>query len=381
MDRVHQLRRAGSVFVLVVVGVAPLACGDEPAETGPDPAASSTSTAGTKNRALVDNQVKAAMKDVAPDPAATGQSQDGPPPKGIFASGEGAKALARDEKLSLIDAGAADGRRKVGTFGPKLEGVFGLQVAQSSQPGGVRPVVDYTIRLATPEKEEAAAPAASATAATAPPGPTSVRFTILKAAPAAQQPGQIPAELGKVLATVEGSRFDAQVLPNGRLVALKTTYAEKLEQAGLREFVDIARSALTLFFPPMPPEPVGTGGFWIIGDRADLKGMDMIRYRVTKLTEATDDELTFELDVRHYVADPTQVPNLVRGQGLTAQAFEGPGKGLIKRRPNQFIPTMGEVVSQMVVYLAKAEQPEQAQPVQFSLRARLAAAELKKASD
>lgn len=328
----------------------------------------STATAGNKNKALVDNKVKAAMKDVKADPSAA-VINDGPPAAGIFAAGDGAKALARDGKLNLVDKGKGT-KVKVDGFG-SVDGAFLLQVAQSSQPGGTRPVVDYTIKVRGPKAETDDAEAApSATAA--PAGGIPVSFVIAKAKPSQTQQGQLPEGFDKIIASVEGSRFDVKLAPNGAFTEIKTVYGKGLEQAVMREFVDMARSALTLFFPAMPSEPVGKDGFWIMGDKANLEGMDLIRYRVTKLSEVQADLFTFEIDVRHYVADPFQVPNLVRGKGLAAKAFEGPGKGVVMRKKGSFIPDQAEVVSQMVVYLANPENPQQAQPVQFSLQARLA---------
>ncbi len=332
-----------------------------------DPA--STATAGNKNKALVDNKVKAAMKDVKADPSAA-VANDGPPSTGIFAAGDGAKALARDGKLNLVDKGTGT-KVKVGGFGP-IDGAFLLQVTQSSQPGGTRPVVDYTIKVRGPKPEKADAEAAPSATAAPSAGAIPVSFVIAKAKPAPTQQGQLPEGFGKMIASVEGSRFDVKLAPNGGFTEVKTVYGKGIEQAIMREFVDMARASLTLFFPAMPIEPVGKGGFWIRGDKANLEGMDLLRYRVTKLSEVQADLFTFEIDVRHYVADPFQVPNLARGKGLAAKAFEGPAKGVVMRKKGSFIPDQAEVVSQMVVYLADPENPQQAQPVQFSLRARLA---------
>jgi len=369
MKAMHRSRIISSTCTIAaLIAGFTLGCGDK-TEAGPDAAASATAT-GNKNEALLDNKVKEAMKDVEASPSASAPSGEGPPQTGIFAAGEGAKALARDSKLSLIEKGA-DPKLKVDDLGA-VGGAFLLQVSQASQPGGVRPTVDYTIKIRGPQADGEAKPAATATSTAAQAWPAPVSFVIVKATPSQQQQGQLPGGFDKLISAVEGSRVDAMLQQNGRLTDLKTVYGEGIDQVALREFVDIARSALTLFFPPMPAEKVGKGGFWIMGDQANVEGMDLIRYRVTKLTEMTDDLLTFELDVRNYVADPTQVPNLVRGKGLSAKAFEGPGKGIIQRKKGNFIPEQAQVVSQMVVYLASPDNPEQAQPVQFTLQARLA---------
>jgi len=349
------------IILLLLLGLS-LGCEEKNQPTA-DPA--SSATAGNKNKGLVDNKVKAAMEDVKADPSAA-VANNGPPPTGIFPAGDGAKALARDGKLNLVDEGTG-AKVKVDGYGA-IGGAFLLQVAQSSQPGGTRPMVDYTFEVRGPkaEKGDGAEAAPSATAA------IPVSFVIAKAKPSQTQQGQLPEGFDKMISSVEGSRFDMKLAPNGAFTEIKTIYGKGLDQAVMREFVDMARAALTLFFPPMPKEQVGKGSYWIMGDEANLEGMNLIRYRVTKLTEVQDELLTFEIDVRHYVADPFQVPNAARGKGLAAQAFQGPSKGVVMRKKGSFIPDQAEVVSQMVVYLADPEKPQQAQPFQFSLQARLA---------
>lgn len=334
-----------------------VACKDDPP---PSPSAAPT-TAAPEPEAKIKSVFTADPAGTAPPPG------QGPPATGVFAAGEADKAHAKDAPatIEVIDKG---GEPRVALRPPialtdsqTVRLLIGLRMS-----GGVLPNVVYTLKLSSPKKdgdeEDAAATEARPLVA-----------TIADAELAAEQPGQIPEPLKKVIKEVKGSRIETTVLPSGALSRSKIEYGEDLKEQGVKAFVDSIGDVLGFFFSPYPEEPIGKGGYWISHDRLSIQSLDLVRYRVTKVEELKGDEVLLSVQLRHYLAGGDISALVGKEQpGLVAGAFESAGQAQLARKTGALVPATGEMRTPFTIVITMESNPQaQAQPVQFDMQARL----------
>ncbi|MEQ9321209.1 MAG: hypothetical protein RIF41_18745, partial [Polyangiaceae bacterium] len=248
----------------------------------------------------MDPKLAAAVKSAA---VADAPADDGPPANGVFAAGAADKAHAPGAPvdITVIDKGAEP--REV--IRPKLDMAKGgtmTVVMSRAIPGGVLPPVVFTLVVKTGEIEEGEEPDSRP-----------ISFTVKSAKPGELQPGQKNApDIDKMLETLVGTKIETTVSKRGELGQEKLVVGEKVKSpmdlfaAGLSDVVG-------LFFSPMPADPVGVGASWIAHDRTQYAGMNVVRYRVTKLEKKQGDQMALSVDVRLYAIDDKQQPDIAQG--------------------------------------------------------------------
>jgi len=340
-----------------------------------------------KNQAVMDKNIQDAVQSAAVMPSAAATADTGPPASGVFAPGDADKAHmpGAPASVEVIAAGSAPLQNLTPTAGLAKPKRFMLSIARTTMPGGPRPVVDYVIeaKLAgqqgegkdakAAKKPAEAAPSATASAAAAPPAPIPAKrplvFTVVKATPAQQQPGALPEGFTKLLKSVEGSQILATLTPNGAILGEQARVSKDMNP-GLQEFVEVLTEVLGLFMSPMPAEPVGVGGYWIAADRAKSAGINVMRYRVTKVEQMKGDEVAFSLDLRQYAVSQDEHPSMVKA-GAIIVGMNARGKATFVRKRGELLPITGELKAPMVVQLANPQQPQAAQPIQYETTVRL----------
>ena len=302
----------------------------------------------------MDPKLAAAVKSAAVTEA---PSDDGPPPNGVFADGaaDEAHAPGAPVEITLIDKGAEP--REV--IRPQLDMAKGgtMKVVMSRAiPGGVLPPVIFTLAVRTGEIEEGAEPDSRP-----------ITFTVKSAKPGELQPGQQNApDIDKMLETLVGTKIETTVSKRGELGQEKLVAGEKVKSP-MDLFAAGLSDVLGLFFSPMPADPVGVGASWIAHDRTQFAGMNVVRYRVTKLEKKDGDQMAFSVDVRMYAIDDEQQPDIAQGEAVL-MAFQATGKGAYTVAGGSLLPTSGQLQVPVVAQLASPKQPQRVIPLQFETK-------------
>lgn len=345
--------RVGSWVVPVLVSCSALAgCNDD---AGGKPKDDPKEDAGVAPPGM-DPKLAAAVKSaaVAEAPAAV---EDGPPPNGVFAPGAADKAHAPGAPVDItVIAKGGEPRQELR---PQLDMAKGgtMKVVMSRAiPGGMLPPVVFTLAVKTGDIEEGAEPDSRP-----------ISFTVKSAKPGELEPGQKNApDIDKMLETLVGTKIETSVSKRGELGQEKLVVGEKVKSP-MDLFAAGLSDVLGLFFSPMPAEPVGVGASWIAHDRTQYAGMNVVRYRVTKLEKKEGDQMAFSVDVRMYAIDDKQQPDIAQGEAVL-MAFQATGKGAYTVAGDSLLPTSGQLQVPVVAQLASPQQPQRVIPLQFETK-------------
>jgi hypothetical protein len=310
-------------------------------------------------------------------------ADDGPPPNGVFPPGVADKRQPADKPLTvtMIDNGS-DPKAKFLPVNTFLEGQpFELTVVfvEGRAPQAVKMDLVATFPKVGGEdnkgdakkppkkdapdgddaKEEEAPKPEPITAATA------IHFTI--AGIRAHEELPLPKETLDKYNTLRGTRVAGVIMPNGALTGETFELAKKADPSTLsavRALVDM----ISLFFTPYPKDPVGLGGYWIASDRANMGGLDLVRYRVFKVEQQKGDELVLSVDLRLYAASPSAVPQGAPA-GSIALKFQGQGKAAMTRKRGQLLPIEGQLQAPIALQYAPSPDAQTGQMFQLQYAA------------
>lgn len=332
--------------------VASAGCDDD---AGSGPKDDAKEDAGTAPPGM-DPKLAAAVKSaaVADAPAS---ADDGPPANGVFAAGAADKAHAPGApiEITVIDKGSEPRE----ALRPKLDMAEGgtMKVVMSRAiPGGQLPPVVFTLAVKTGEIEEGAEPDSRP-----------ITFAVKSVKPGELQPGQQNApDIDKMLETLVGTKIETSVSKRGELGQEKLVVGDKVKSP-MDLFAAGLSDVIGLFFSPMPDEPVGVGASWIAHDRTQYAGMNVVRYRVTKLEKKQGDQMAFSVDVRLYAVDDKQQPDIAQGEAVL-MAFQATGKGAYTLAGDSLLPTSGQLQMPVVAQLASPQQPQRVIPLQFETK-------------
>jgi hypothetical protein len=330
----------------------------------------------------MDPNIDKAVKSVAGKGTASAAASEGPPPNGVFAAGEADKKHppGAAAKVDLIDKGSE----------PRvsLEPILALPGPTTMRVAVQRPMseqamltIEYQLAVhlgaEAPKGDDkgrvapAATAAASAEPAAPPTGPQPIVFVVQSAAMAQEKGGPRPSdELDKILATLKGARIVGTLAENGALGGLRYEMP-KGTQPELGDLAAGLGEALELFFSPLPAEPVGLGGYWIASDRATVAGMQLVRYRVTKIDQLQGDDVALMVDIRLYAVDDKQLPPIQGDQEVVLGALDAQGKAVVTRKKSGLLPTSGQMQTKMGLQIAAAANPQMNQGVQIVTAAKV----------
>jgi hypothetical protein len=335
---------------LVLLG----ACQSEPPKA--DKPKDDKTEQGAEQKPVIDNKIASAMQAAAQAEAEQGQgAQAGaPPPDGILGPEAADRELAAGKPAELTLGGAGGtpklslgmGELKAGD-GPKGTLEVSYRIA-----GSVVPTIDYGFQVQRTAATES--------------DPLRTKFALLKATPAADQPGRLPPTMAAEVAKLNGSSVEfassAQGLPLG---------AAKLEaknkDPALVPLVESAATALGELVVPRPESPVGPGAFWMVKTRESFNGADVVAYRMVKVESVTGDVAELSVNTRRYLAGST-----LALEGLpphTLREFRAEGSASLSLRQGAAYPHQGKVRESMLALVAPNDQPGQALPVQSDLSA------------
>jgi hypothetical protein len=332
------------------------ACQSEPPKV--ETAKTDKAEGGAEQKPVLDNKIASAMQAAAQAEAAQVQAgQAGaPPPDGILGLEAADREIAQG-KPAEVTLGGAGGTPKVSLGTGELKAGDGpkgtLQVSYRIG-GSVVPTIEYGFQV------QRAAPAEAE--------PVRTRFALLKAAPAADQPGRLPPNMAAEVAKLNGSSVEFTSTRQGLPLGAAKVEAKNNEPE-LVPLVESASTALTELVLPRPEVPVGPGAFWMVKSRESFNGGDVVVYRMVKVEAVNGDVAELSVTTRRYLAGKT-----LALEGLpphTIREFRGEGTASLSLRQGSAYPHQGKVRESMLALVAPNDQPGQAIPVQSDLSATL----------
>ncbi len=314
------------------------------------------------NQPIVGGKLGAALASAAAAAGSSGPAKgaakgdDAPPENGIFAAAEADRRHPKDAppKIDVISEGADP---KV-QLTPKLDAPeqkvtvnVGLRLNQNRLPP-----LDFALSI-KPDKPKGDKPKDGAAAA----GPVRLAATVQGATVPASTP--VPKEFSDTLAKLKGTVVRYDLTPVGAATGFAVE-APKGAEEGLEVVFDALIDAISMFTVPVPPKPVGKDGLWIAGDRAKTAaGVEVVRYRVFKVTSIDEGGVTLSVDIRQYAAADKLKLDTAPGQKseMPMDAFESQGKGTAVWKADAFLPVRGDFSERLGARLASPQGAQQQQ--------------------
>jgi hypothetical protein len=324
--------------------------------------------AGAVNRtAQVDPSLAKAVAAASAKPAAaTGDAAGGPPPSGIFDPGEADKQIKKGAP-AIVTIGSAGNQPRVklrGSHfvpGSKQKGV--IQVAVQSDPRQPPLPIDFEMSF-----EAQAVPAAEGAGSNV---PTKV---VAKVESAKYAVTGVPAQMAVEVGNFKGSRVEYEVGPNGAAQNFTPIVSKAAEQAkgnqsqGAQSFQAL-NDALATITIPYPDDPVGNGAFWMATTREGVMGLDLVTYRMIKVTRATPEQVTLTIGTKRYAADTSfNIPGLP--ENYTLAEFQSAADGTMMLTVGQPVPHQALLKLNLGALLIPANNPDEQGQLQVQGQAR-----------
>lgn len=336
------MRTPSSLIVLVFAAVAAGALGCEDKKPAPDSTKTDGGT-GADKYASADPKLEKAIQAAA---SASAAATAGPPATGIFevAIADQKHPKGAPTKVDMVSDGAdpkialspqadasADAARSA-AYGPAA-----LEVAVELNQRVALPTIDFAMVLGPGKKDEG--------------GADWLVGSILKATPARQQMGQLPAGSDKEIATLQGTELRVKLSPDGResdsLVELSKTAKPDLGDELSRN----AAEMLVFSTVPLPPKPVGVGAQWIAETRMPLSGVDALAYRAYRVKSIDGNRLHLTVEVKAYAVGK-EVNILGIPKGATFEQFDAQSQGELELVRGETVARKSDLQQRIVMIFA-----------------------------
>ena len=322
--------------------------------------------------------VAAASPGMQRGPAPAVKNGEGPPPNGVFAPGEADRQMPKSgaPKITLGGTGSpplVDLSSAKFAVGWKRQGKIQL-VIQSDPRQGALPL-DFSVvaELLKPKNPEpgAAQPAGVQPGAAEPKsnvGPMTLRLRIERARVAkAGGAGELDSDLAKMT----GSRIEYEIAPNG----VGSGYRYELAKGANAALSDLMRSLTEVMATvtlPFPEAPIGSGGLWMATTRDDVRGLDLVSYRLTKVTGVSGQTAELELNTKRYATGVDfTMPGVEAGTKLTLDQFQSTADGSLRSEVGLPVPVEAKIALTLQAVVVPEAQPNQRLTVQAQTRATL----------
>ncbi|HVW30530.1 MAG TPA: hypothetical protein VHC69_34470 [Polyangiaceae bacterium] len=220
------------------------------------------------------------------------EARQGPPESGVYAPGAADKELkigdppkfimgltGSEPKVQLTPAPAKPAKR--------LEGK--VEVGIQTGPRSAMPTIE--LGLTTEPADKTDSPAA---------GPLELLVKASSAKLAADQPGQLPPGADKQIGKLKGSHFTMQIVGNSAHVTALEPAKDVDESLAL--VLRAASDAWAFTMQPVPTNPVGKDGFWMVESREQYLGLDAVVWRMYKVVEAKPQSVMLDVSVKRLVS-------------------------------------------------------------------------------
>lgn len=344
----------------LLVALALAGCGDE------KKAQTADADAGADQgppKAVLDGKLAAAVKAAeSSQGSSSSKGGDGPPENGVFAPGmaDKAQAAGAPAKFALLEPGKEPRVRLVSAPAEEQKETVSLTVRLN---GGAIPV-EYALglKIDRPKDEKKDDKKTD--------GPKSVRV-VGKVLGVSLSP-QLPRELSDKLGKLKGTELHYSLGPDGGAGDLGFTMAKDADPALGEVVVKGLVEAIGVGMPPLPKDPVGLGGYWMVTNRAS-SFTDVVRYRVYKVEKLDKDAATLSVDVRQYA---TRDDADLGGQKISILRFDSTAKGKIDWTAAGLLPVRGDTSQRTTL---QGNVGGQQAGLQAEVAAKFAAAEPEKA--
>lgn len=274
--------------------------------------------------------VKAAESAQAASPSKAGS--DGPPENGFFGPGLADKAFppGAPPKIEVIAEGSEPRLRLVPA--PADEQKEKANVIVRLQGGAIPCEYSLALKIDKPKDEKKDDKDKKADAPKV--------WRVVGKVTAVDLPSQISRDAADKLGKLKGSEIRYTIGSGGGVSDLGYTLAKEADPGLGEAVVKGLMDTISLSMPPLPPKPIGAGGYWMVTDRASAFGVEVVRYRVYKVEKIAGDLASLSVDVRQYA---TKEEAELGGQKMNLLRFESQGKGKTDWTPAALLPARGEV--------------------------------------
>lgn len=329
----------------------------------PEPSANAPVLGGKLGQAVAAAQSAAPMEPVK-------KNDGGPPESGIFAEGgaDAAHAPNAAPKLQLFSDGKDPRVPLTYTIAPGAERkatiLLQVRAAQASLP----PLTVALVFKSEKPKDEKKKDKDKAAEQDKPAEPSGLPVTVKIAEVKPLRGGDVGPDLENFKEVVLKYRLTPQGVPTDFAIEYPKKSSDAIELV-TGSLID-AVMGLTL---PLPDKPVGVGDYWMVTDRARSSGVEVIRYRVAKVTKVEDKTATLALDIRQYAANTNfALPGLPKEIQVALTKYESVGKGEATIGNDAFLPNKGQYGVVMQSLLSSPQQQQkQALQMQTEVRAAL----------
>ena len=342
------MRFTNTLSLTFVLGALVVACQKEQAPSA-EPAGSIEKPS-TIDPALA-KAVAAASVDMGnrkgPAPAASG----GPPPGGVFAPGAADREIKQGDapKLTLGGQGS-EPRVQLGPMQPKPGWKTSGSVQVTMQGDARQQPLPIELLVAIEAQKPKGGEGAGGVGAA--PAPV---LMVAKVNSARIGMTGVPPEISGRVEKLKGAKIEYQVLPDGSGTGYRSEVPAGAED--MRDQLRVLQDMLALVTLPVPPQPLGEGGFWMATSREGVFGLDLVTYRLVKVEKVTPGSVTLSVGTKRYATSA-----VFAFEGLPPDAprdlaeFDSKSDGRIELKVGAAFPDSGEIQSMLVAALAQGGQ-------------------------
>lgn len=386
MMRRSPLLEAALAALTIALALAQAGCEDQKKKTqtadagAPDSGPSQPLLDGKLGEAVAAAEATASARDTAPKKG--GGDLDGPPEKGIFEPDAAAKAhpVGAPPKVEMLGEGAEPRASLAAKIEPGATRKVVLTLGLRAQ-APIDVALGVTFKVDKPKDEKKAGADAKKAAGDAPKkageeaSAHSGQLVVGKVTSVnASSRGASTDELSKIFEKMSGSQIRFLEQPDGSANGFSHELAKGADP-GLDSALQALEEAMSIMIAPLPSKPVGVGGYWMVTDRARTAGIEVVRYRVYRVTKIEGSQVSLSMELRQYSTEASMpMPGGQKDAGaLTLERFESRGKGDVTWGPGTFLPSTGDVSSQLQGLIIPPGQPNQRGQVQTETRLKLSA--------
>jgi hypothetical protein len=169
---------------------------------------------------------------------------------------------------------------------------------------------------------------------------------------------------------LKGTRIEYQVATNGAGNDFRYTLAKGADP-GLDNAVRSLTDALATTTLPFPDKPIGNGAYFMAITRERAVGVDVVAYRLVKVTEVKGDTLTLSVNTKRYATNTKfDMPGLPQDLGkLTLEEFQSTADGTLQVVKGVPMVTQCAITSALDAGVSAQKQPDQRLALQAQARA------------
>ncbi len=288
-------------------------------------------------------------------------AEGGPPPNGVFDPGMADKELAPGAPPKITVGSTGKEPRFPISLAPKAGSKIPahLSLQLRTGPRSALPTIDFILSFEVEKPKGAAPGAVPAAAAPAAAAPTDLGVTVkvTKAALGTTQPGNVPAEVGKLIGQLGGSTVTYRVAPNGAGSDFKHTISNAAAN-DLDEALRAVEEAIATTTIPAPVEALGAEAFWMVTTRERFLGSDVIAYRMIKVESNDGKQASLDVSVKRYAANASLTLPGAPGQ-LSIEQFMAVSEGQVDVLATGGFPGEHVLTQQVQALMTVKEKPDQ----------------------